>query len=141
MILVDTSVLINYLKDQKTEAVKQFKYILDKSLPYGINTFIYQEILQGAKTNKEYNILKEYFETIPLYYLKYGKESYAQAALINIRCRENGITIRSMIDLLIAETVIENDLYLLHDDNDFINIAKVIKELKLYEYIFSSNPV
>ena len=141
MILVDTSVLINYLKDQKNEAVKQFEYILEKSLPYGINTFIYQEILQGAKTNKEYNLLKEYFETIPLYHLKYDKESYEQAALINIRCRENGITIRSMIDLLIAETAIENDLYLLHGDNDFINIAKVIKELKLYEYIFSSNPV
>ena len=133
MILVDTSVLINYLKDQKTEAVEQFEYILDKSLPYGINTFIYQEVLQGAKTNKEYNLLKAYFETIPLYYLKYGKKSYEQAALINIRCREKGITISSTIALLIAETAIENDLYLLHDDNDFINIAKVIKELKLYE--------
>lgn len=31
------------------------------------------------------------------------------------------------------EMRIENDLYLLHDDNDFINMAKVIKELKLYE--------
>ena len=132
MILVDTSVLINYLKDQKNEAVKQFEYILEKSLPYGINTFIYQEILQGAKTNKEYNLLKEYFETIPLYHLKYGKESYEQAALINIRCRENGITIRSMIDLLIAETAIENDLYLLHDDNDFTAMSKIITELKLY---------
>ena len=30
------------------------------------------------------------------------------------------------------EMRIENDLYLLHDDNDFINMAKVIKELKLY---------
>ena len=102
-------------------------------MPYGINTFIYQEILRGAKRNKEYNILKEYFETIPLYHLKYGKESYEQAALINIRCRQKGITIRSTIDLLIVETTIENDLYLLHDDNDFINMAKVIKELKLYE--------
>ena len=58
MILVDTSVLINYLKDQKTKAVEQFEYILDKGLTYGINTFIYQEILQGAKTDKEYNLLK-----------------------------------------------------------------------------------
>ena len=102
-------------------------------MPYGINTFIYQEVLQGAKTNKEYNLLKEYFETIPLYYLKYGKKSYEQAALMNIRCRQKGITIRSTIDLLVAETTIENDLYLLHDDNDFINMAKVIKELTLYE--------
>ena len=133
MILVDTSVIIAYLKNQNIRSVEQFEYILDKSLPYGINTFIHQEVLQGAKTNKEYNLLKEYFETIPLYHLKYGKESYEQAALINIRCRENGITIRNTIDLLIAETAIENDLYLLHDDNDFINMAKVIKELKLYE--------
>ena len=133
MILVDTSVIINYLKDQKTEAVEQFEYILDKSLLYGINTFIYQEVLQGAKTDKKYNLLKEYFEIIPLYHLKYSKESYEQAALINIRCREKGITISSTIDLSIAETAIENDLYLLHDDNDFINMAKVIKELKLYE--------
>lgn len=133
MILVDTSVLIAYLKNQNIKSVEQFEYILDKKLPYGINTFIYQEILQGAKTDKEYNLLKEYFETIPLYHLKYGKESYEQAALINIRCRQNGITIRSTIDLLIAETAIENNLYLLHNDSDFINMAKVIKELTLYE--------
>ena len=74
-----------------------------------------------------------YFETIPLYHLKYDKESYEQAALINIKCRQNGITIRSTINLLIAETAIENNLYLLHNDSDFINMAKVMKELKLYE--------
>lgn len=133
MILVDTSVLMSFLKDQKNQITAQFDYILDKKIPYGITTFIYQEILQGAKTDKEYRLLKEYFETIPLYYLKYGKESYEQAALLNIRCKQKGIIIRSTIKLLIAETAIENNLYLLHNDNDFINIAAVIKELKLYK--------
>ena len=46
MILVDTSVLIAYLKKQNIKSVEQFEYILDKKLSYGINTFIYQEILQ-----------------------------------------------------------------------------------------------
>ena len=133
MILVDTSVLMSFLKDQKNQTTALFDYILDKKIPYGITTFIYQEILQGAKTDKEYRLLKEYFETIPLYYLKYGKESYEQAALLNIRCKQKGIIIRSTIKLLIAETAIENNLYLLHNDNDFINIATVIKELKLYK--------
>lgn len=133
MILVDTSVLMSFLKDQKNQTTAQFDYILDKKIPYGITTFIYQEILQGAKTDKEYRLLKEYFETIPLYYLKYGKESYEQTALLNIRCKQKGIIIRSTIKLLIAETAIENNLYLLHNDNDFINIAAVIKELKLYK--------
>ena len=133
MILVDTSVLMSFLKDQKNQTTALFDYILDKKIPYGITTFIYQEILQGAKTDKEYRLLKEYFETIPLYYLKYGKKSYEQAALLNIRCKQKGIIIRSTIKLLIAETAIENNLYLLHNDNDFINIAAVIIELKLYK--------
>ena len=132
MILVDTSIFISYFKNHDSQVIEQFEYILDRKVPYGINMFIYQEILQGARNIKEYDLLKKYFDTIPTYNLKYGKRSYEQSALLNIKCKQNGITIRSTIDFLIAETAIENDLYLLHDDNDFINMAKIIKKLKLY---------
>lgn len=54
------------------------------------------------------------------------------AAKLYFKCRKKGITIRSTIDLLIAQTAIENDLYLLHDDNDFTLIAKVDQRLKEY---------
>jgi predicted nucleic acid-binding protein len=74
----------------------------------------------------------EYLNTLPFYELQYGKQSYENAALMNIKCRENGITIRSTIDLIIAEIAIENNLYILHDDSDFTYMAKVIKELKIY---------
>ncbi len=53
--------------------------------------------------------------------------------MINILCKQKGITIRSTIDLLIAETAIENNLYLLHNDNDFKYMSKIIKELKIYQ--------
>jgi predicted nucleic acid-binding protein len=43
-----------------------------------------------------------------------------------------GITIRSSIDLIIAEIAIENDLYLLHDDKDYIGISQINKALKFY---------
>lgn len=132
MILVDTSVLISYLKNRKNKSSEQFEYILDRKIPYGINMFIYQEVLQGARNIAEYNLLKEYFETVPFYYLKHDKNSYEQAARMNIQCRAKGITVRSTIDLLIAQTAIENDLYLLHDDNDFTVMSKIITELKLY---------
>ncbi|WP_273702561.1 hypothetical protein [Thermoanaerobacter sp. A7A] len=36
------------------------------------------------------------------------------------------------IDLLIAQTAIENNLYLLHDDKDFSLIAQVDERLKEY---------
>ena len=136
MILIDTSVFIDYLKGQTNESTKRLDYILESKIPYGINDFIYQEILQGARNVEEFTRLKEYFGTIPFYILHYGKESYEKASLINLVCKKNGITIRSTIDLLIAETAIENNLYLLHNDKDFKFMSKVIKDLKTYEEIF-----
>lgn len=136
MILVDTSVFIDYLKGKNNNSTQNLEYILESKIPYGINDFIYQEILQGAKDRKEFSLLKKYFETIPFYYLQNGKESYEKASMLHVVCKQKGITIRSTIDLLIAETAIENDLYLLHNDNDFQLMSKVVKNLKIYEERF-----
>jgi predicted nucleic acid-binding protein len=132
MILVDTSVLIDYFKGADNGPARAFDEILGNRMPYGINEFIYQELLQGSKTMEEFKTQKEYLETIPFYYLRYGKESFERAACLNYRCRRAGVTIRSTIDLLIAEIAIENDLFVLHNDSDFANMGKKIKELKIY---------
>ncbi|MDD4091952.1 MAG: PIN domain nuclease [Smithellaceae bacterium] len=133
MILVDTSVLIDYLKGIENTSVSAFGKILENGTPYGINELIYLEVLQGARTITEYRKLQEYLETIPFYFLTLGKESYERAAQLNFVCRRSGVTIRSTIDLLIAQTAIENDLFLLHNDHDFTNMAKAIKALKIFE--------
>lgn len=132
MILIDTSVLVDYFKGIESRPAKLFDELIENGIPYGINNFVYQELLQGSRTIDEFNKLKEYLETIPFYDLQYGKESYEKAAFLNFQCRRNGITIRSTIDLLIAEIAIENNLLLLHNDEDFDNIRKVIKELRIY---------
>jgi predicted nucleic acid-binding protein len=49
----------------------------------------------------------------------------ASAARMYFRCRKKGMTINSTVDCLIAQTAIENNSYLLHNDSDFDNIAKV----------------
>ncbi len=79
--------------------------------------------------------MKEYLETVPFMDLICGKDSYEQAVLMNFNCRRSGITIRSTIDSLIAWIAIEHDAYLLHNDKDFVNLAKVVPELKLYESV------
>jgi len=135
MILVDTSVLIDYFKGIESQPAIIFDNIIENKIPYGINDLIYQEVLQGSKTSKEFETLKEYLESLPFYYLQFGRDSYERAALLNFQCRRNGITIRSTIDLLIAETAIENNLYVLHKDGDFDNISKIIPELKIYQEI------
>ena len=66
MILVDTSVLIDFLKENINEQVNKFEYILSMNIPYGINFFIYQELLQGARTDNNYSELKQYLDNFIL---------------------------------------------------------------------------
>ena len=124
MVLVDTSVIIGYFKGAKGEPYTLFDELLDGSMPFGIELHIYQEVLQGTKT------AKEFLNTLLFYELRDGKRSYENAAHLYGRCRRAGITIRTTIDLLIAQTALDNNLFLLHDDRDFTQMAKVVKELK-----------
>jgi predicted nucleic acid-binding protein len=73
-----------------------------------------------------------YLETHRFYGLRDEKKSYAAAARIYFDCRKKGITINSTVDCLIAQTAIENDLTLLHNDADFDRIQRVAP-LKIYE--------
>ena len=132
MILVDTSVLIDYLKGTENVKTVKFQEILDHSIPFGINSLIHQEVLQGARNEEEFNKLKKYLETLEFYELTNGRISYEAAAYMNFLCRRTGVTVRSTIDLLIAQTSIEHGVPLLHNDSDFDRIAGVVKELEIY---------
>jgi len=131
MILVDTSVLIDFFKGHKNNSCQKFALILRQDIPFGINSFIFQEVLQGAKSIKEFTTLKKYLETQRFYHLNDPVDSFAKAARIYFNCQKQGITIRSTIDCLIAQTALEHDLFLLHNDNDFTVMTAVIN-LKIY---------
>lgn len=131
MVLVDTSVMIDYLRGNEDDTILTLQRIIDNNIPFGINSFIYQEVLQGVATEKDFIKVKKYLDTQRFYELKDKRESYASAAKIYFQCRKKGMTINSTIDCLIAQTAIENNLYLLHNDLDFDNIAKVA-DLKIF---------
>ena len=63
MIRVDTSVLIDFFKGINNPAEMRFKSILEQDIPFGITSLIYQEVLQGAKSEKEYASLKKYLSS------------------------------------------------------------------------------
>ena len=54
MILIDTSVIIGYLKDFKGEPYDRVDTLIDHNIPIGICNHVYQEVLQGAKDEKEF---------------------------------------------------------------------------------------
>jgi len=131
MILVDTSVLINYFKCVNNAKEQLFEAILTNNLPFGISAYTYQEILQGARNKSEYEKLKEYLSTQTIYFLPETKKTYETAARMYFDLRRTGITPRSTIDILIALTAIEFNLMLLHDDKDFDEMADKFNNLQI----------
>lgn len=126
MILVDTSVLIDFFRGLTNTAVDNFRRVLTQEMPFGITSFIYQEVLQGAGSEREYRKLKTYLSTQRFYHPDHPVDSYESAAKIYFKCRKKGISVRSTIDCLIAQITLENNLILLHNDKDFDAISSVV---------------
>ena len=125
MILVDTSVLIDFLEGQGGPRADQLADIIDRGIPFGISPVIFLEVLQGAATRKDFDLLKDYLGSLPFYDLRDVRDSAAGAAKLSFELRRKGMAVKSTIDFLIAQTAIDNDLYLLHNDAGFDRIAQV----------------
>ena len=131
MILIDTSILIGYFKGIKGEPYEMLDRLIDQNIPLGICNHVYQEVLQGARDEKEFDMLKQHLNTMDFYDVRYGKRSYENAAELYLKCRKAGVTPRSTIDLIIAQIAIDNNLLLFHNDRDFVLIAQVVPNLKI----------
>ena len=125
MIVVDTSVLVDFFRGTLTAAAERLRLMEDQSTPFALPAICCQEVLQGAKDAKEWGLLLSYLETQRILYPKASWASHAEAARIFFECRRRGVTIRSTLDCLIAQMVIEEDAILLHDDEDFERIKEV----------------
>ena len=58
--LVDTSVWIDLFRQSKTPAVNHLYQILDNYQYYGITELIYQEVIQGAFNQADFDKLADY---------------------------------------------------------------------------------
>lgn len=118
MILVDTSVWIDYLNGKEGSLTT----ILDKALIEGlvsIGDLILLEILQGIKAEREYSKTKKALATLEQYEM-FGHNMVERCAENFRFLRKKGITIRKTNDVIIATFCIENNLPLLFSDRDFI---------------------
>lgn len=125
MILVDTSVLVDFLRGLETPEAQKFVDIQDQRLPFGISDLVYQEVLMGARNESEWRTLDDYFATQRFYALTQGHQSYREAARIYYDCRRRGLTIRSTVDCIMAQIAIEHSLSLLAKDRDYRAITRV----------------
>jgi predicted nucleic acid-binding protein len=128
---VDTSVWIDYLAGRETGATARFTRILDRGEAVGLTGVVYQEVVQGVSSQREFEQTSEYLGSQTFYHPRDPIDTYREAARIYFRCRRAGMTIRSSVDCLVARISIEHGLMLLHDDRDFERMAEVVPELTL----------
>lgn len=117
MILVDSSVWIDYFRGSKTEQTDLLDALLS-SEPIAIGDLMLAEVLQGFSSERDFNQAKNVL--LSLQQLEIGGTELAGQAARNFRTlRLHGVTVRKTIDALIATRCIESDLLLLHSDRDF----------------------
>jgi len=129
VIAVDTSVLVDFFRGRKTAAALRLEELERSRTPFSIPLVCCQEILQGARDSRQWKLLRDYLDTQILLHSETPGKTHFDAARIFFDCRRKGLTIRSTIDCWIAQTVLESDGVLLHDDQDFEHI-KLVRPLK-----------
>ena len=117
MILVDSSVWIDYFNGTETLATKKLDGLLGMQ-PVCTGDLILAEVLQGFRQNADYQAAKTLLCSLPIVAMVGADISLKSADNFRL-LRKQGITIRKTIDTLIATYCIESGLSLLHSDKDF----------------------
>ena len=117
MILVDSSVWIDYLRGRVTAQTALLEGLLDsQELAIGDLNFI--EVLQGCRIEKEFNEVRRLLGRLTLVVLG-GEDVVVQAAKNYLRLRQLGVAVRGTIDVVLATRCIVSGYRLLHSDRGF----------------------
>ena len=117
MILVDSSVWIDYFRGTVTPQAEKLDSLLGSEL-IATGDLILTEVLQGFGSNRDFNQAKKLLTSLVIVDLA-GQDIAIQAAKNFRALRTLGITVRKTIDTVIATRCIESRLALLYSDRDF----------------------
>ena len=117
MILVDSSVWIDYFRGTQTPQTEKLDGLLSRE-PIAVGDLILTEVLQGFGSERDFNEAKRLLTSLLV--VELGGRDIAIQAARNFRIlRAQGVTIRKTIDTVIATRCIESGFTLLHSDRDF----------------------
>ncbi|NQT93113.1 MAG: PIN domain nuclease [Lentisphaerae bacterium] len=122
MVLVDTTVWIDFFRDRPEPHVAALQKMIEDDEDLCICGVILAEVLQGIRSDAGYRKTKDYFTSLIL--LPVRRATFETSAALYRSLRKRGVTIRKPIDCMIASVAIEHDLPLLHNDRDFDKMAE-----------------
>ncbi|HPA48451.1 MAG TPA: PIN domain nuclease [bacterium] len=123
MILVDTSVWIDYFAGRDTPYAREIERLVNDREDVCICGIVLTEILRGIRKEKEYQRTRSVL--LDLIFLPMTQETFYMAADIYRTCRSRGITIRNATDCMIAAACLQHGARLLHNDRDFDSIGSL----------------
>ncbi|MDG4554852.1 MAG: PIN domain nuclease [Candidatus Competibacter sp.] len=117
MILVDSSVWIDYFKGAVTVQAERLDALLGKE-PLMVGDLILTEVLQGFDGERDFHQARKLLTSLDVVEIG-GREIAIQAARHFRALRRLGVTARKTIDTLIATFCIEKNHALLYSDRAF----------------------
>jgi len=117
MVIVDSSVWIDYLNDEVNPQTDWLENAQGRR-QIGLTNLILCEVLQGIRQQRRFILARQFLLTLPIFDM--AGTRIAIAAANNYRLLQSrGITIRKTIDCLIATFCVHEGFELLHRDRDF----------------------
>lgn len=126
MILVDTSVWVEYLRDTDDPVVAELEALISSDAELRITEPIIMELLAGANTPLREAKISQLTNGLPLLPIDPTLD-YRAAAQIFVAARRIGHPIRSLNDCLIAAIAARTGARLLHRNRDFDFIAEAVQ--------------
>ncbi|MBM3278639.1 MAG: PIN domain nuclease [Candidatus Handelsmanbacteria bacterium] len=130
MVIIDTTVWIDYFKGETTPHTDWLEEVLDQQR-LGLTDLILCEVLQGVRSDRQWTQVSQElsrFEIFPT-----GGIALSLAAAQNYRqLRAQGYTVRKTIDCLIATFCLKSGHLLLHNDRDFDPFEKALGLLVIH---------
>ena len=121
MILVDTSVWIDFFSVSPGRAGAELRRMIDQAEPFALTGVVVVEVLQGIK--RDVRTIERYLALWDILEPR-GFSTFRGAAAIFRLARSRGISLRT-IDTLIASIALENQASLFSLDKDFSRIARI----------------
>ena len=122
MILVDSSAWIEFLRGRESTVGRSVRQLVLDEQPIMSCDVIRMELLAGARSATDVRDLRRLLDRTTVFEIR--PQHYDDAAQLYRQSRANGETVRKMMDCLIAACAIAADVPVLHDDADFVVLAR-----------------
>jgi predicted nucleic acid-binding protein len=122
VIVVDTSVWIDFFRDTETWQVEHLAQLIADDEPVALTDIVLTEILQGLPNDRQARRVERRLIAFDVLRLE-GLDDFRRAASLYRQARSRGITIRRTLDCLIASVCIRDAARVLHADADFDHLA------------------